>query len=128
MNNNQVNFDPMTGQPINQGFNGVSNAQVTPQQQANNIPNVVPPIQPQPPMQQVNVANNTNPASIQQQMNSIPTVDQDKKEFITNTQATTEVKTETKKNGPNIAFIVILFIIIFASIFFLFPYLLDLLG
>jgi len=60
-------------------------------------------------------------------MQTIPTVEQSKQEFINNTQTNSSVKKEEKKDGPNIAFIVILFVIIFASIFFLFPYLLKVL-
>lgn len=72
------------------------------------------------------VQHQTNTAfATQQQMQSIPTVDQNKHEFINNTQANNIVKKSEKKNGPNIVFIVILFAIIFAAIFFLFPYLLE---
>ena len=35
---------------------------------------------------------------------------------------------EDKSEGPNLTFIIILFVIIFAAIFFLFPYLLNVLG
>ena len=71
----------------------------------------------------INKANNA--ANVQQQMQSIPTVDQNKQEFINNTQASNVVKKQEKKSGPNVIFIVILFVIIFAAIFFLFPYLLE---
>ena len=125
MNNNQMNFDPMTGQPINN--NPVPTAPVNP------IPNVQPipieqqvtTIESQPIIQQP--TNNTyiNP---QQQMQGIATVEQDKQQFIQNTQASTVVKKEEKKEGPNIGFIITLFIIILASILFLFPYLMKVLG
>lgn len=105
MNNNQMNFDPMTGQPINQ------NIATTPNQ-----------VQTTQPVQQP--ANNIN---IQQQLQSIPTVEQTKQEFINNTQAENVVKKEEKQDGPNIVFIIILFVIIFAAIFFLFPYLMKVL-
>lgn len=65
--------------------------------------------------------------AMQQQMQAIPTVDQSKEAFIDNTQANSTAKKQEKKDGPNWAFIIILFVIIFASIFFLFPYLLKVL-
>ena len=105
MNNNQMNFDPMTGQPINQNITTIPNQVQTTQ-----------------PVQQP--ANNIN---IQQQLQSIPTVEQTKQEFINNTQAENVVKKEEKQDGPNIVFIIILFVIIFAAIFFLFPYLMKVL-
>ena len=116
MNNNQMNFDPITGQPINQNVNDTVQ------------PQPVPPVQPEQsiqPVQQEVVVN--NPINIQQ-MQNIPTVEQSKQEFINNTQANNAVKKEEKKDGPNITFIVILFVIIFAAIFFLFPYLMDVIG
>lgn len=110
MNNNQMNFDPMTGQPINQNITTIPNqVQTTNSQTTQSVQ--------QP-------ANNIN---IQQQLQSIPTVEQTKQEFINNTQAENVVKKEEKQDGPNIVFIIILFIIIFAAIFFLFPYLMKVL-
>ena len=154
MNNNQVSFDPMTGQPIN-NTNSVAN-QLAMQQPAQSVVQqsvTQQPVQPatqqpvQPTIQQndqINVPNlNENPnatisvapsieqpqpINIQQQLSAIPTVDQNPQQFVNNTQATNVVKKEEKKEGPNIAFIVIIFVIIFAAIFFLFPYLLELLG
>ena len=61
-------------------------------------------------------------------MQSIPTVEQTTQDFINNTQINSTVEKEEKKDSPNITFIVILFVIIFAAIFFLFPYLLKVLG
>lgn len=120
MNNNQINFDPMTGQPINPNTNTnnvvPNNGTTTPMQQ-NNIP-----------VQPVNT-NNLNPTidpmavNVQQPMQNIPTVEQSKQEFIDNTQANSLDKKEDKKDSPNITFIIILFVIILAAIFFLFPYL-----
>lgn len=110
MNNNQMNFDPMTGQPINQNITTIPNqVQTTNSQTTQSVQ--------QP-------ANNIN---IQQQLQSIPTVEQTKQEFINNTQAENVVKKEEKQDGPNIVFIIILFVIIFAAIFFLFPYLMKVL-
>lgn len=135
MNNNQL-VNPTTGQPINQNINTVNNPNIQNGQVANQVqPQVVVPqqqvpvqtMQQQVPIQQVQ-QQSIDPISIQQQMQNIPTVDQNKQEFINNTQAASEVKKDVKKDGPNIILIVILFVIIFAAIFFLFPYLLNVLG
>ena len=118
MNNTQI--DPVTGQPIN-NINQIRTQ----------YPNQ--PVQPQTTVQ-MPAAQNIQPnlqnsnITIQQQMNSIPTVDQNAQQFMQNTQATTVVKKEDKKEGPNTIFIVILFAIIFAAIIFLFPYLLNIIG
>ena len=115
MDNNQTNnIQPMQPYQVNGNQPIPNTMQTAPTQQPN--------------MERINTNQNINQANIQQQMQTIPTVDQSKQEFITNQQSTTEGKKEEKKNGPNIAFIVILFIIIFASMFFLFPYLLNVLG
>lgn len=120
MNNNQMNFDPMTGQPITRIPN------------TNNIPNNV--IQSNNTIESNNISNsnqinpnlNQNTQSMQNtivnQMQSIPTVDQSKQAFIDNTQSMTSEKKNEKKEGINYTFIIILFVIILASIFFLFPY------
>ena len=116
-----MNFDPVTGQPINQNINNTLNSQI------NNV-NVTPTTQMTQPIHTVQseqtINNNTN---IQQQMQNIPTVEQPKQEFINNTQASNAITGEQKKEGNNIVFIIILFVIIFAAIFFLFPYLLKVL-
>ena len=134
MNNNQINFDPMTGQPINQTNNNfVSNIETINQNNNNIVPNNIA-INTAPqnniPNQPENINNNTLNQSVettvvnpQQTMQSIPTVEQSKQDFINNTQANSTEKKDEKKDGPNFVFIIILFIIIFASIFFLFPYL-----
>ena len=83
-------------------------------------------IQPQTEIIPIQQAQDINALSTQQQMQNIPTVEQSKQDFISNTQAISEEKKEEKKDEPNIAFIIILFVIIFASIFFLFPFLLKL--
>ena len=130
MNNNQMNFDPMTGQPINQN-NTIPNQEQNINQQ--NIPIVqtnVTPVQQIPNVQSVpsvEPIQQVTPIQTQQQMQNIATVEQSKQDFINNTQANTVVKKDEKQDGPNIAFIVILFAIIFAAIFFLFPYLLKVL-
>lgn len=130
MNNNQVNFDPMTGQPINNN--------PVPSTPVNSVPNVQPvqpvPVPVEPPVapieSQPSIQQPTNNAYInpQQQMEGIATVEQTKQEFIENIQANNVEKNEDKKDGPNITFIIILFVIILAAIFFLFPYLMNILG
>ena len=132
-----MNFDPITGQPINNSIVSNQGQQInvqptqvqTPQQVQQPVPTVEP-VQPVPTptiesVQPVPTVNNT--ISTQQQIQTIPTVEQSKQEFINNTQANNTVKKEEKNDGPNIGFIVILFVIIFAAIFFLFPYLLKVL-
>lgn len=133
MDNNKMNFDPMTGLPINQPNNinelqpnipiqnnidtsnlQYSNIEVSTQALQNSLLDT----------EIVNKQNN----NVQQQMQNIPTVEQSKNEFINNVNvAVNETKKEEKKDGPNITFIIILFAIIFASVFFLFPYLLEVL-
>ncbi len=136
MNNQGMNTT--IEQPARQDVNGVQGVenlqmnvpvqplpQVQPQPQMQ--PQIQPQVQPQPIIQQANNdSTNINSAnSIQQQMQSIPTVDQNRQDFINNTQAENTVNKKEKKSGPNVVFIVILFVIIFAAIFFLFPYLLE---
>ena len=100
--NNQMNFDPMTGQPINQGADATTQVQGTqPEGQTTVIENIT--------------------VNTQQQMQNIPTVDQSKQEFISNTQNITEQKKENKSEKANWTFIIILFIVILAAVFFLFP-------
>ena len=117
MNNNvEMNFDPMTGEPINNNQNNNISQQ--------NIPVILPEtnpmvnqVIPQEQLQNVNV----------QPIQTIPTIEQSKEQFINNTQNISETKKEEKKEGVNYIFIIVLFIIIFAAIFFLFPYLLEVL-
>lgn len=65
---------------------------------------------------------------VYQQMQSIPTIDQNKQEFINNTQATNSNTKEEKKGSINMVFVIILFVVIFAAIFLLFPYIFKNLG
>lgn len=135
MENKQMNFDPMTGQPIVQNIN-TNNTPINNEIDNNKVAstptgNTNESIQTTQTVlinQQQEIGNINNNSSIQQQMQSIPTVEQNKQDFISNTQADSTAKEEVKKDGPNITFIVIMFLIIFAAIFFLFPYLLKILG
>lgn len=123
MNNNEMKFDPITGQPLNNNLDlnndisaqDISNNQNVVQTNQQVIQNAQ--------IQQSNIVNQD--LNNQIQMQSIPTVDQSRQEFINNTQALNAEKKEEKKSGINYAFIIILFAIIFAAIFFLFPYLLK---
>lgn len=116
--NNNIKFDPNTGQPIIDNQNILNN-------QLNSIE------QPQPiqieqatPVQNNVVQQNAVQMS-QTQIQNIPTVEQNKEQFIQNTQNLTTEKKEEKKQGINYTLIIVLFILIFASIFFLFPFLLK---
>ena len=109
--NNNMNFDPMTGKPIQ------NNEQtITP---ANNEPTVSVEPQIEPQINNQTVINNG--AQIQNELQSIPTVEQDKEAFINNVQTINQEKIEEKKDGVNFTFIIILFIIILGTIYFLFP-------
>lgn len=106
--NNNVNFDPMTGQPIHK-----NNQQpvVNEQPQVNNQA-----------LNQNSMQPNINQETqIQSQLQSIPTVEQNKEQFIGNVQSTNIEKKEEKKEGVNFIFIIILFVIILVAIYFLFP-------
>lgn len=134
MDNNQMKFDPMTGQPINNNL--------VPNRPNNIVPPVVQNIQPvqqtpvsvesqadqSQPQNTINQPTNNAYINPQQQIQGIATVEQDKQQFIQNTQASNAVKKEEKKDGPNITFVIILFVIILATIIFLFPYLMKILG
>lgn len=62
---------------------------------------------------------------IQNELQNIPTVEQDTQAFINNVQSMNVEKKEEKKEGVNFVFIIVLFIIILSTILFLFPILLD---
>lgn len=140
MNNNGMNFDPNTGKPItqvpsnNEGNNAAAtNNNIGSNGNVNVSPNIQPTSNINQPLNSVNNIQQQNLNQIQNtqntianqvnQMQSIPTVDQDKQSFINNTQSISLEKKEEKKSGINYTFIVILFILIFVAIFFLFPFL-----
>lgn len=117
MNNNvEMNFDPMTGEPINNNQNNNISQQ--------NIPVILPETNNEPIPQEQLLDSNIQPI---QPIQSIPTIEQSREQFINNTQNISETKKEEKKEGVNYIFIIVLFVIIFAAIFFLFPYLLEVL-
>lgn len=71
------------------------------------------------------VSNTNQEVQIQSQLQSIPTVEQNKQDFINNVQSMNTEKKEEKKEGINFIFIIILFVAILVAIYFLFPLLLD---
>lgn len=124
MNNNQVNFDPITGQPINQIMNTNDNI-ITNNISTQTIVETELPIQSisTNQIQSENLETQNNTTNTQQLIQSTPLVEQTKQDFINNVQVNSTSKKDEKKDGPNIVFIIILFVIIFGAIFFLFPYL-----
>ena len=131
MNNNGMNFDPMTGQPLNNnGVTGMNNVS-TQNPQINNMAeqytqNVQPTMpQPQPFVNNsLNEQNNSqvaiNPAP-SSPANSVPTVEQNSESFINSTQAISSEKAPETKKGINYLLVIVLFLIIFAAILFAFP-------
>jgi len=111
--NNNMNFDPMTGLPINKNLIDDEQQLQKEQQIIHEDINYIP-------------ANDSNhEEEIKNQLQNIPTVEQKKEDFINNTQTINQVKKDEKKKGINFAFIIILFLIILATIYFLFPLLLK---
>ena len=111
--NNNMNFDPMTGLPLNK--NSIDDEQQLQKEQQiiHEDINYIP-------------ANDSNhEEEIKNQLQNIPTVEQKKEDFINNTQTINQEKKDEKKKGINFAFIIILFLIILATIYFLFPLLLK---
>ena len=78
-----------------------------------------------------NAENQTNTntvneeANVQNELKSIPTIDQNKDQFMNNVQNMNPEKKEEKKDGVNMIFVIIMFVIILVAILFLFPLLLD---
>lgn len=153
MNNNDLRFDPLTGQLIT-GNNNTNNlntdnaaaqnngAQINPAtiggMQVDNNTNFGPTANP------TNVNNsavntgtitsinneqstitNVQPDNMANQMSGIPTVEQSKQDFISSTQIISSDKNEDKKDGPNFILIAIIFVLILAAIIFVFPFLLK---
>ena len=117
--NNNMNFDPITGQPIQ---NNIQQPVVQPEAivDQQSIAQTEAAMQPQAnPVQQQNNINN------QMQFQNIPTIEQSKQEFINNIQEIHTEKKEEKKEKINFGFIIILFIVLLVAIYFLFPLLLD---
>lgn len=98
----------------------------------NNMPTVNPvqtnptavPVNPQPTPVQNTPVQPMDTVNVQQTLQSIPNVEQTNEQFVNNTQATNKKDaTEKNSNSLDIIFVVIVFIIIFAAVFVLFPYL-----
>lgn len=58
---------------------------------------------------------------IQTELQNIPTVEQNKEQFINNVQTMNKERKEEKKEGVNFVFVIVLFVVILAAIYFLFP-------
>lgn len=132
MNNSQPNYNPNEGQQYNnipqngnQTFNQVPNNQnninVQPETQLNQTSAVT--------YQNVQtVSNNEQTASVsnnqnitQNNMASVPTVEQSNNNFVQNTQTISSEKKVESKKGINYPLVILLFIIVLVSIFFVFP-------
>ena len=120
-----MRFDPMTGEPvapIGPVEPVVPNTPINEQIISETTPQINSEMQDK----NTNSLNNVNDAiKIQNELQSIPTVEQGKDAFINNVQSMNKEKKEEKKEGVNFVFIIILFIVILAAILFLFPFLLD---
>lgn len=129
--NNNAKFDPMTGQPLqnNTPQQVTENRPVAQQQPVvpNNISQQVESIEQNqnPVIEQPQTNNIIQEAQPQVQLQSIPTVEQNKQDFINNVQSMNQEKKEEKNEGINFVFIIVLFVIILAAILFLFPILVD---
>ena len=131
MNGNQSNFDATTGQsinnPQNNGSNNINNSGSNIDSNKLNVTNnstevnVSQPTQQQPiqqqPVQQQPVSQNN--------LQSIATVDQSSEDFINNVQKDTENSISKGEVTKSYFLIILLFIIVFVSIFFLFPILFE---
>lgn len=122
----EMNFDPITGQPLNNQNNNTQNSTMPIEQ--NNLGQI--------PNQEIfsnqipatnnandNINDRTNQTAVM--MQTVATVNQTQENFISNVQNENKITSEKKENKPNYWFIIILFIIILAAIFFLFPFLLK---
>ena len=125
--NNNTNMDNMPiqnnihEQNINQTINNqqpIENTQITQENINSNLNNTteVPHIN-----EQIQENSHFDQNQLQNQLQSIPTVDQKPEQFINNIQTQNQEKQEEKKEGVNIAFVIIMFIVILAAIIFLFP-------
>ena len=120
--NNEIKFDPMTGEPINNNVEPIQPENTINQntEQTNIVEpqNIVEPV--------VETQPTHIQSQIQTELQNIPTVDQNEQQFINNVQSiNNKEKKEDKKEGINFTFIIIMFVIILLVIIFLFPILLD---
>ena len=103
MNNEAPKFDPITGQLINSTNNQENTNLNTQNNETNNGA--------------VNNETNNGPVNMQ----SIATIDQSNEQFINNVQSNSEIQNKPKQEKTSYLFLIVLFLIIFAAIFFLFP-------
>ena len=117
---NTQNFDNLSNNNANSMEN--MNAQVS---QDTQVPNTQIPIAPIGPE---NVQMSEPPKEIVSntltEINNIPTVEQQEQEFIDNAQAISADKTveEDNSNGINYKFVIVLFIAVLITVFFIFPF------
>lgn len=138
MNNNQLNYDQLNSNQTNNIQNNpnlipnpnVQGVNASPQ---NIIPNAT--AQVSAPIGQNNMANiqptvqNGAPAPMptftgpiqSNNVSGVPIVDQSRDSFVQNTQQSSIEKQDEHKKGINYMLVIVLFIIILATIFFIFP-------
>lgn len=107
MDNNDAKFDPITGEPINNKTEVQQSESTVNQNISTDL--------------EINQNQSTDTASVQKNLQSIATVDQSNENFINNAQTESNEKVESSDGKMNFTFIIILFALIFAAIFFLFP-------
>ena len=118
--NNNANFDPITGQPLQNNQQILNNAEQVNQPTIEQATIVT-----EPKANQQSIDQPAPVEQIQSQLQNIPTVEQNKQDFINNVQSMNQQKKEEKKEGVNFVFIIILFVVILVVIYFLFPILLN---
>lgn len=122
---NDMNFDPMTGEPLH------NNEQLVDTQSINTVDiqseNNTTQIQQteMPTAQQQNGQNQQTETAIQDQLQNIATVEQSTDDFINKIQMQSQEIQEEKKETNKFTFLIILFIVLLGSIYFLFPLLLK---
>ena len=112
-NNIQSYITPNVAGENNVNTSQNNNAYISPSANINNNTYVQPDVNQA--MQQ-----QSNPANVV--MQATPTVEQSRQEFIDKTQSMNVEKKEEKKQGINYTFMIILFVIIFACVLFIFPF------
>lgn len=127
--NNNINFDPVTGQPIQNEQPQFTTEPSNTQQPVENFQaqiadgklsdEMMPTMEPiNQPLQETSNEQNIQP---QDQLHTIPVVGQNQQDFINNSQTVNQEKSEEKKEGISITFVIILFVIMLVAIYFLFP-------
>jgi len=122
-----VNAQPISQQDINQSNIDLQNVNFS-QNLDNDISNVMenpqPVVQTTPSAEQMSQGINSNTEIVENQqatIQNIPTVEQTNQNFVSNTQAISSEKKVEKKAGINYFLVIILFLIVVAAIYFVFP-------